>query len=725
MTLTVQCSAFPYFCLEPYDATQFKNLTPGTPMHPLRPLLQAHFHSTSQRRELAQAITKFPNTGDGNCLQLSQIWCLIVDGDTMITCSRQSHDTLCSPAITKSDVSSTEETPKIKVSFGNDRSWLIPVNDDTTWPGFLSLFGESIASLETDGAAADFKVNGESVDAGQWSFLVGAAQTGSVGLDLHQAMLQSSGQSQMVSTIPDPNVAEAGPPPADSTASEGANILYSGAVDTPAVEGDEDCLRIFKYTSNATLESLADSLDDVLRRNVREKERAAYDRVDAMKASAMNQWTRTNSGSSQNYRTTLVGPALYLFRFFWPPRFDNPLADKYWGAIGRILQQDARTYRAANVESVLADLVDNAIPLMQSLTREFSASKEDLEPLPDAYSKAFLHLIMVFVLLSQTSERRTFGVNGSTVRAHVKGLKEELSIGKREITTRLKAQAAELEDLEICTDTSLLALIINQFSQDVMHGKPDVATTYNDYYYQLDFQITEDPKPRSHQETLRFFMQEVEAILSTLQYQLSVLEAFEQSLRQQQQPQSSDSSSRSGDDNFLLQYALGESRQQIVIDDCKARISSRIDKFRGLQQRAQDLGEWHRNEMETNKDRQENAIMVFTIVTIIFLPLSFVSSVFGMNTTDVRDMPYSQWAYWAAGVPLTVLVVVGSLWWAGEFEGFGSWVQSAMSRASSAGGYQKIPEPVTYGGRRRERDVTIYNDVPPLARQRTTYPRRR
>lgn len=61
--------------------------------------------------------------------------------------------------------------------------------------------------------------------------------------------------------------------------------------------------------------------------------------------------------------------------------------------------------------------------------------------------------------------------------------------------------------------------------------------------------------------------------------------------------------------------------------------------------------------IEANKDRQEAAILVFTAVTIIFLPLSFVSSIFGMNTYDIRNMGTRQWLFWATAVPVTVLVI--------------------------------------------------------------------
>ncbi|KAF2243971.1 hypothetical protein BU26DRAFT_112090 [Trematosphaeria pertusa] len=48
------------------------------------------------------------------------------------------------------------------------------------------------------------------------------------------------------------------------------------------------------------------------------------------------------------------------------------------------------------------------------------------------------------------------------------------------------------------------------------------------------------------------------------------------------------------------------------------------------------------------------AILVFTIVTIIFLPLSFISSFFGMNFSDIRNMESTQRLFWIIAGSLTV-----------------------------------------------------------------------
>lgn len=70
------------------------------------------------------------------------------------------------------------------------------------------------------------------------------------------------------------------------------------------------------------------------------------------------------------------------------------------------------------------------------------------------------------------------------------------------------------------------------------------------------------------------------------------------------------------------------------------------------------------------------------MVTIIFLPLSTISSIFGMNSSDVRDMELGQWAYWAAALPTTVAVILLGLWWMGELHNLVNWVRGSPSRTA-------------------------------------------
>jgi hypothetical protein len=58
------------------------------------------------------------------------------------------------------------------------------------------------------------------------------------------------------------------------------------------------------------------------------------------------------------------------------------------------------------------------------------------------------------------------------------------------------------------------------------------------------------------------------------------------------------------------------------------------------------------------QDWRDNAAVVFTIISVIFLPLSFIASVFGMNTADVRNMAQSQWAFWISASSFTIIVIL-------------------------------------------------------------------
>lgn len=46
---------------------------------------------------------------------------------------------------------------------------------------------------------------------------------------------------------------------------------------------------------------------------------------------------------------------------------------------------------------------------------------------------------------------------------------------------------------------------------------------------------------------------------------------------------------------------------------------------------------------------------------------------FGMNTSDIRDMEFSQWAYWAAALPVTAAVIFLGLLFTGELRNLLRW----------------------------------------------------
>lgn len=110
-----------------------------------------------------------------------------------------------------------------------------------------------------------------------------------------------------------------------------------------------------------------------------------------------------------------------------------------------------------------------------------------------------------------------------------------------------------------------------------------------------------------------------------------------------------------------------------LIDGLLHKTSDRSKEFRDLRQRSGAIRKECATAVSDQKSMQEAAIYIFTVVTVIFLPLSFVASIFGMNTQDVRNLKTGQWVYWVSAIPLTIAVVLGSMWWSGQLGQVVAW----------------------------------------------------
>lgn len=124
----------------------------------------------------------------------------------------------------------------------------------------------------------------------------------------------------------------------------------------------------------------------------------------------------------------------------------------------------------------------------------------------------------------------------------------------------------------------------------------------------------------------------------------------------------------------------------LFLAECARIVDQREFDFRRHADFAQDLERAAAYKMGWTKDRQENAIYAFTIVTIIFLPISAISSIFGMNTNDVRNMASNQWLYWAVAVPITLLVILIGLWWMNELGSVLQWITGKRPRRLAGSG---------------------------------------
>ncbi|KAL8920253.1 MAG: hypothetical protein Q9172_004581 [Xanthocarpia lactea] len=225
-----------------------------------------------------------------------------------------------------------------------------------------------------------------------------------------------------------------------------------------------------------------------------------------------------------------------------------------------------------------------------------------------------------------------------------------LLIGRRKLFDSIAPESIETK--EAVLPSGLVALLIKRLMEDITKGAPDICTTYYDYISRLDLEIQKRPHSRTHQEKLASFRQEVNCIIGVLEDQTSIVSQLQQMLNR-------------GEDMI---WSLGRRREDSILRRCLTTLEDRIANFNSLERHARELTSFNLLRVESSKDRQEAAILVFTIVTIIFLPLSFVSSFFGMNTTDIRDTKFPQWIFWVSALPLTILVVVISLFVAHKIE---------------------------------------------------------
>lgn len=92
------------------------------------------------------------------------------------------------------------------------------------------------------------------------------------------------------------------------------------------------------------------------------------------------------------------------------------------------------------------------------------------------------------------------------------------------------------------------------------------------------------------------------------------------------------------------------------------------------------------------------AILVFTVVTIIFLPLNFVTSFFGMNTVDIREMTGTQSLFWLVAICVTAGVLGASVFFAFQggniLERLHIWLDARRERKTNAESTPQGPLPL-------------------------------
>lgn len=211
---------------------------------------------------------------------------------------------------------------------------------------------------------------------------------------------------------------------------------------------------------------------------------------------------------------------------------------------------------------------------------------------------------------------------------------------------RMKSHAELYEDRftgteSIKTAETLLALLIENAMEmsngnsTIISGSPrfDLRYVYSKYTYECII-----PSARIYKE-VKLLVEELETVMSILEHQREVVH---NAFRERESP-------------------LQEIDQRV-----RQRTADRLDHltvyFERLLRHARQAADWNQHFVNVRSEENNKTVFIFTIITVVFLPLSFVAGLLGMNTKDIRESRANQGLFWAIAIPFTFGVLVVCAW---------------------------------------------------------------
>ncbi|KAK5655272.1 hypothetical protein OQA88_5839 [Cercophora sp. LCS_1] len=187
-------------------------------------------------------------------------------------------------------------------------------------------------------------------------------------------------------------------------------------------------------------------------------------------------------------------------------------------------------------------------------------------------------------------------------------------------------------------------------------GHPQAAVTpgelYKRYTTRLQQSVNDQPQKRLFPD-LRFVDEELQALCRVLQWQQRLCMGLASALGPTEPVGAEDAASPPANGSSSYRYL----RESLHLEATRQKLSQRELEARALMDRARNLRENLVQTLEILEESHTKAIRVFTIVTLFFLPLTFVSGFMGMNTADIRDTEGDQRVFWQTAVPLTAGVL--------------------------------------------------------------------
>jgi Mg2+ and Co2+ transporter CorA len=246
-------------------------------------------------------------------------------------------------------------------------------------------------------------------------------------------------------------------------------------------------------------------------------------------------------------------------------------------------------------------------------------------------------------------------------------IKETVDQGRLDLMVMIRTQdyTDSVKRHEAVGPHYVLAMVLRNLQRGV--DCDDLIDVYKEYVVRLSFQVSQFPRRRLLRD-LKNVNEEIESILSSMSAQHNLFIDYLKVLDPQ--------SFRTTTEARISQYDL----EQTLIGQGIDNYFQTQAEYRQLMEHVQRLMESTKQSVEINDDDHGKAILVFTIVTLIFLPLSFVTSFLGMNTIDIRNQDSTQSLFWEVALPITAVVVIMALVIGYRYDAIREWAENNLGK---------------------------------------------
>ncbi|USP74004.1 hypothetical protein yc1106_01278 [Curvularia clavata] len=343
-----------------------------------------------------------------------------------------------------------------------------------------------------------------------------------------------------------------------------------------------------------------------------------------------------------NLKQKIVTAAKSNFLIFLPLDQKGSIVSKYWGAVCSSITAK-KTRNTAEMRETVHTLMRAArlcIDMQAQLSKGKGPNPTETN-LPVYFVRAWFDLLICQLNLTQ----------GNISIARKRALSFEQNIDAGIEVVMMHYEGKTLPELRALVPSELSVFFAHRVLQDMTGDFPNVLDTYRKYSIRLETLVKKDPLNRYQQTRVAKFLEELYIIQMQLSEQLNVIKKLEQGPLARREHE--------------YRAAFSQRYHIKLLKQCEDHLSKTKDSLSELQLIGKSLEIPWREYMQSKKQRQERAMYISTIVAMIILPISTVSNIFAMNIKDIRDMNNGQWVLWAVAIPVTAVVVIGSLFSAG------------------------------------------------------------